>query len=512
MSETKQDKRGADEILRSVIERLVARSLISAGEDERKELDRSPVALVKPGFEPLPESDPLSERDRVFSAFASLLLNIEPDKKKKGYNKEKLLETVQQIDRLVHKQINEILHHPEFQRLESVWRGLEDLAANVNFKADISIDILDVTKDELFEDFQNNSADIFCSALFNKVYIKEYDQYGGRPFGALLGLYDFSNTPDDRFWLSSVGKIAAASHAPFIGSVAPEFFGRKSAAEVVALNQLEEYVNMARYGEWHKFRQSEEACYVGLTFPRYILRRPWNPETNPVRNFHFTEEAQGDPQKYLWGHVTLLLARNLARSFEQSGWCQHIRGPKGGGLINGLPVDSYTLDDREEAMLPVEAVIPDYRELQFAKLGFIPLVYRKASSEAAFFSVQSCKLAQPQKNPKDAENAQMVCNLAYTFSVTRIAHYIKSIMRDNIGSQADAAYIQAALTGWLSNYVTTVVNTDDITLRRYPFKAAVITVEPKPGRLGWYKCTASVLPHIQFEGMDVELRLESRLG
>lgn len=504
--------RGANEVLSAIIDRLVARSQISAGEPEDTRSDRMPVALVKPGFEPLADNEPLSEKDRVFSALAALLINIEPDKKKKGYNKEKLLQTVGEIDQLVHKQINEILHHPEFQKLESVWRGLDDLASNINFKADITVDILDVTKDELFEDFQNNSADIFCSALFNKVYIKEYDQYGGRPFGTLLGLYDFSNTPDDCFWLSSIGKIAAASHAPFIGSVAPEFFGRKSAAEVVGLNQLEEYVNMARYGEWHKFRQSEEACYVGLTLPRYILRRPWNPETNPVRNFHFTEVANGDPSKYLWGHVTWLLARNLARSFEQSGWCQHIRGPKGGGLINGLPVDSYTVDDREEMMLPVEAVIPDYRELQFAKLGFIPLVYRKATSEAAFFSVQSAKLAPPLKDPKDAENAQMVCNLAYTFSITRIAHYIKSIMRDNIGSQADAAYIQAALTGWISNYVTTVVNTDDITLRRYPFKAAVISVEPRPGRLGWYKCTASVLPHIQFEGMDVELRLESRLG
>jgi type VI secretion system protein ImpC len=502
----------ADKILSAIMNRLVSRAQMSAGDEEQQQPDRSPVALVKPGYEPLPESELLSEKDRVFSAIAALLLNIEPDKRKKGYNKEMLLAAVAEIDQLVHKQVNEVLHHEEFQKLESVWRGLDDLASNVNFKADVAIDILDVSKDELFEDFQNNSADIFCSALFNKVYVKEYDQYGGRPYGVLLGMYDFSNTPDDRFWLSSIGKIAAASHAPFIGSVAPEFFGRKTAAEVVALNQLEEYVNLARYGEWHKFRQSEEACYVGLTFPRYILRRPWNPETNPVRNFHFTEQAQGDPRKYLWGRVSWLLARNLARSFEQTGWCQHIRGPKGGGLINGLPVDTYTVDDREEAMLPIEAVIPDYRELQFAKLGFIPLVYRKATSEAAFFSVQSAKLAPPLKDPKDAENAQMVCNLAYTFSVTRIAHYIKSIMRDNIGSQADAAYIQASLTGWISNYVTTVVNTDDFTLRRYPFKAAVINVEPKPGRLGWYKCTASVLPHIQFEGMDVELRLESRLG
>jgi len=271
-------------------------------------------------------------------------------------------------------------------------------------------------------------------------------------------------------------------------------------------------MNHPKYGSWNKLRDSEEAAYLGLTLPKYIVRLPYDPVTNPAGKLPFKETVRGaSNEDYLWGSASILFAENMIRSFIQSGWCQYLRGPKGGGLVSGLPVHTFNVRGEEELKIPVEMAIPDYRELEFANAGFIPLIYRKGTADACFFSAQSLKKAKRFKDPKDSENAQLVTNLAYTYSITRIAHYVKCIMRDNLGSSADAAYIQQALETWISQYVTTVVNPDDLTLRYYPFKAATVEVEPREGMIGWYDCKMSILPHIQFEGMDVELRLDARL-
>ena len=452
----------------------------------------------------------VSDKDRFVSGMAVLLLNL--DTTAGRFDKGNAQELIARIDGIVNAQLNEILHNPTFKQLEANWRSLNDLILNTNFKADIMIDILDVGKDELFEDFESNAVDITGSALFKKVYVSEYDQYGGRPYGSMVGLYDFEHTPKDEFWLKTMGKVAAASHAPFIGSVSPKFFGCDGIEELAAIKDLEGLMNHPKYGSWNKLRDSEEGAYIGLTLPKYVARLPFDPEVNPSGDIPFKEEVHGDKnQDFVWGSAAVLFAQNMVRSFAQSGWCQYLRGPKGGGLVTGLPVHMFNLRGEEEMKIPVEFAIPDYRELEFANAGFIPLVYRKGTADACFFSSQSIKRAKKFKDPKDSENAQLVTNLSYTFSVTRIAHYVKSIMRDNIGSSADAAYIQNALQNWIFQYVTTVVDPDDLTLRFYPFKAASIEVAAREGMLGWYDCKMSVLPHIQFEGMDVELRLDTRL-
>jgi type VI secretion system protein ImpC len=243
-----------------------------------------------------------------------------------------------------------------------------------------------------------------------------------------------------------------------------------------------------------------------------MLRLPYNPVTNPAGSLNFEEKVRGDQNEdFLWGSSVFQFAQNMIRSFVQSGWCQYLRGPKGGGLVTGLPVHTFNMRGEDEVKIPVEMAIPDYRELEFANAGFIPLVYRKGTGDACFFSAQSIKKSKKFKDPKDTENAQLVTNMSYTFSVTRIAHYVKCIMRDNIGSSADANYIKTTLTNWIFKYVTTIVNPDDLTLRHYPFKAASVEVNPREGMIGWYDCSIAVLPHIQFEGMDVELRLDARL-
>lgn len=467
-----------------------------------------PTPMVQDGLTTVQEN--VSDEERFISGLAALLMNVDPATGR--FDKAIILDLMANIDEMVNNQLNEIIHHETFKQMESNWRTLNDLILNTNFRANVMIDILDVSKDELFEDFEGNAVDITGSALFKKVYVSEYDQYGGKPFGSIIGLYEFDHTPQDEFWLRTMGKVAAASHAPFVASVSPKFFGCDSIEELAGIKDLEGLMNHPKYGSWNKLRDSEEAAYIGLTLPRYIARLPYDPVTNPTGNLTFKEEVRGgDNRDYLWGSAAGLFAQNMVRSFVQSGWCQYLRGPKGGGLVTGLPVHTFNVRGEEEIKVPVEMAIPDYRELEFANAGFIPLIYRKGTSDAAFFSAQSLKKAKKFKDPKDSENSQLVTNLSYTFSITRIAHYVKCIMRDNIGSSADAAYIQQSLKNWIFQYVTTVVNPDDLTLRYYPFKAASVDVAPREGMIGWYDCTLSILPHIQFEGMDVELRLDARL-
>ena len=467
-----------------------------------------PVPMIQENLEAI--SEEVSDEDRFVSGLAALLMNIEPGVKR--FDKGVIQDVIARIDRMVNDQVNEIIHNEQFKQMESNWRSLNDLILNTNFKADIMIDILDVTKDELYDDFEGNAVDITGSALFNKVYFTEYDQYGGKPFGSIIGLYDFEHTPRDEFWLRTMGKVSAASHAPFVGAVSPKFFGCNSIEELEAIRDLEGLMSQPKYGSWNKLRDSEEAAYIGLTLPKYVIRKPFDPESNPSGKIPFEEKVRGDNNEdYLWGSASILFAQNMVRSFETSGWCQYLRGPKGGGLVSGLPVHMFNIRGEEEMKLPVEMSIPDFRELEFANTGFMPLVYRKGTSDACFFSCQSLKKAKKFKDPKDTENAQLVTNLSYTYSITRIAHYVKCIMRDNIGSSADATYIRSTLETWLNSYVTTIVNPDDLTLRYYPFKACSIDVTEREGMIGWYDCTMSILPHIQFEGMDVELRLDARL-
>ena len=469
-----------------------------------------PVPMISNNLETVTED--IRDEDRFISGMAAVLMNIDSAVGK--FDKGAVQSLIAHIDKLVNAQLNEIIHNEKFKSMEADWRALNDLVLNTNFKADVMIDILDVSKDELYDDFDSNAVDITGSALFKKVYLAEYDQYGGMPYGTIVGLYEIEHTPRDIFWLKIMGKIASASHAPFIGAVSPKFFGCQSIEELAAIKDMEGMMNHPRYGAWNALRDSEAAAYIGLTLPRYILRQPYDPETNPCGrgNFTFKEEVRGDNSAdYLWGSATILFAQNMIRSFTTSGWCQYLRGPKGGGLVSGLPVHMFNIRGEEEMKIPVEMVIPDYRELDFANVGFMPLIYRKGTADACFFSCQSLKKSKKFKDPKDSENSQLVTNLSYTLSITRIAHYVKSIMRDNIGSSADAVYIANTLNAWMFRYVTTVVNPDDLTLRYYPFKAASVTVVECPGMIGWYDCQISVLPHIQFEGMDVELRLDARL-
>ena len=453
----------------------------------------------------------VTPEERFISSMAAVVHNMKRDQGR--FDKQSIQELIKDIDILVDAQLNEILHHEKFQALEGVWTSIDDLVKETNFRANISLALLDVSKEEAREDLELNFADIAGSELFKKIYIAEYDQFGGYPYGGIIGLYEFKADKDDLHWLQGMGKIAAASHAPFVASAAPQFFHCNSMTEVNQLRDIAGLFNTPGYAGWNKFRDTDEAVYVALTLPRYLARAPYHEMNNPAEGIHFNEHVRGDIEKeYLWGSTAMLFARCLVKSFESSGWCQYVRGVKGGGLVAGLPTYTYNIRGENELRAPVEISMPDFRELELANSGLIPLIHKKGTADAVFFSAQSTKATHRFKDPKDSENSQLVANLSYTYSVSRIAHYIKCIMRDNIGSSADAPYIQKQIEGWIQKFVTTVQNPDDLTLRYYPFKAYSLEVVPVEGKIGWYHCNLSILPHIQFEGMDVDLRVDARLG
>ena len=456
-------------------------------------------------------NEEVTPEDRFVSSLAAVAYNMNQDEGR--FDKQSIQDLIANIDKLVDAQLNEILHAPEFQRLEAQWTSIADLVKHTNFKANVQISLLDVSKEEAYEDLELNSADIAGSELFKKVYVAEYDQFGGAPFGVMVGNYEFANTPQDMLWLKTIGKIGAAAHAPFVASVSPKFFGCETMTEVNQLRDITGLFNTPRYSAWNALRDTEEAAYVGLTMPRYMARAPYDPMYNPADGVNFSEKVRGDNEAdYVWASSAMLFARNLVRSFETSGWCQHLRGVKGGGQLTGLSSHTFNIRGEDELRAPVEISMPDFRELELANSGIIPLIHKKGTAEAVFFSAQAIKKSHKFKDPKDSENSQLVTNLAYTFSVSRIAHYLKCIMRDNIGSTAHAQYIYNQIDRWISGYVTTLVNPDDLTLRYYPFKAYSLEVTEVPGRIGWYHCNLSILPHIQFEGMDVDLRVDARLG
>jgi type VI secretion system protein ImpC len=470
---------------------------------------KSPRPMISSHLDEVVED--VTVEERFISSMAALVYNIDSIDAK--FDKQNIQQLVTAIDEMVQDQLNEILHAPEFQALEGTWTSIADLVANTNFKAQIDLNLLDVSKEEALEDLELNIADIGGAELFKKVYVAEYDQFGGSPYGAIIGLYEFENKPSDIVWLRAMGKVASASHAPFVASASPRLFGCETMAEVNLLRDMEGIFSTPRYAKWNELRESEEAVYLGLAMPRYMVRAPYNSLSNPAEGILFEEQLRGDEDsKYVWGSAAMLFARNLVKSFESSGWCQYIRGVKAGGLVSGLSSYSFNIRGEEELRAPVEISMPDFRELELANAGVVPLIHKKGSADAVFFSAQALKKTHRFKDPKDSENSQLVANLSYTYSISRIAHYLKCIMRDNIGSTADAAYIQTQIDRWISRYVTTLVNPDDLTLRYYPFKAYKLEVNPIEGRVGWFQCNLSVLPHIQFEGLNVDLRVDARLG
>jgi type VI secretion system protein ImpC len=419
---------------------------------------------------------------------------------------------IAQIDKLISAQLSEILHHPQFQKLEASWRGLKYMLDQSETSEMLKIKILNVTKRELLRDLQLAS-EFDQSALFRKVYEEEFGVFGGAPFGALVGDYTFGRGPEDIELLERISQVAAAAHAPFLSAAAPELLNLDSFAAIGGIRDIGKIFDSTEYAKWKSFRQSEDSKYLGLAMPHVLMRLPYGRETCQVDAFNFEEGVDGtDHSKYLWGNAAYALGAKLTSAFGKYGWCAAIRGVEGGGLVEGLPAHTFRTDEGDIALkCPTEVAITDRREKELADQGIIPLVHCKNTDYAAFFSVQSCN--KPKLYDKDAANAnaRLSAQLPYILAMARFAHYMKAMMRDKIGSFMSRADCQRFLNQWISNYVCADDNATQSVKAQLPLREANIEVAEVPGKPGVYRATAFLRPHFQLDELSVSLRLVAEL-
>ena len=418
---------------------------------------------------------------------------------------------IAQIDKLISLQVNEIIHHPEFQKLESSWRGLRYLLANSETSETLKVKILNVSKKDLLKDLQR-APEFDQSALFKKVYEEEFGIFGGAPFGALLGDYQFDKTGEDIELLEKVSQVAAAAHAPFMAGTAPQMFSLETFTQLDQPRDLAKIFAQSDYAKWKTFRDSEDSRYVALTAPRMLLREPYGSQTVPVEAFQYEEQVSGDHDRYLWGNAAWALGVRVAQAFATYGWCATIRGVESGGLVEGLPVHSFKTDEGDVAMkCPTETPITDRREKELADLGFVPLVHCKGTANAAFFSVQSSQKAKKYQTDAATANARISAQLPYIFAVSRFAHYLKSMMRDKIGGYMSKSQIQTFLNNWIADYVVADDDAGQTIKAKRPLREARVEVQEVAGKPGAYRAVAFLRPHFQLDELSVAMRLVADL-
>ena len=420
---------------------------------------------------------------------------------------------VAELDRIISEQLSAIMHAPEFQQLESSWRGLHYLCQQTSTGTMLKVKVLNAPKKDLVRDFKS-AIDFDQSALFKKVYEEEFGTFGGAPFGALVGDYFIGRQPEDMYFVEQMSHVAAASHAPFISAASEDMFGLETFADLGKPRDLAKVFDTVEYAKWKSFRDGEDSRYVGLTMPRFLGRLPYNPKDGTtVEGFNFVEEVEAsDHNRYLWCNAAYAMGTRLTRAFEDYGWCAAIRGVEGGGLVEDLPTHTFRTDDGEVALkCPTEIAITDRREKELSDLGFIPLVHCKNTDYAAFFGAQSAQKAK--KYDSDAANANAILStqLQYIFAVSRIAHYLKAMMREKIGSFASVGNVEEFLNRWIAQYVLLDDNANQEAKAQYPLREASIQVSEVPGKPGVYRAVAFVRPHFQLDELSVSLRLVAEL-
>ncbi len=420
---------------------------------------------------------------------------------------------VAELDRLISDQVSAIMHAPKFQELESTWRGLHYLCQQTSTGTLLKIKVLNAPKKDLVRDFKS-AIDFDQSALFKKVYEEEFGTFGGAPFGALIGDYQIGRQPEDMYFIEQMSHVAAAAHAPFIAAASNDMFGLESFTDLGKPRDLAKVFDTIEYAKWKSFRESEDSRYVGLTMPRFLGRLPYDPkEGTTVEGFNYVEDVSGtDHDKYLWCNTAYAFGARLTQAFEDFGWCAAIRGVEGGGLVEDLPTHTFRTDDGEVALkCPTEIAITDRREKELSDLGFIPLVHCKNTDYAAFFGAQSVQ--KPKKYNTDSANANAILSaqLQYIFAVSRVAHYLKAMMREKIGSFASAGNVEDFLNRWIAQYVLLDDNATQEAKAQYPLREASVQVSEVPGKPGVYRAVAFLRPHFQLDELSVSLRLVAEL-
>ena len=419
------------------------------------------------------------------------------------------------IDKKLSEQINLILHHEEFQKIEGAWRGLHYLVNNTETDEMLKIRVFNISKNDLgktLKKFKGTAWD--QSPIFKKIYEEEYGQFGGEPYGALVADYHFDHSPPDVALLNEMVGICAAAHTPMITGASPSLLQLESWQELNDRRDITKIFGTPEYAAWRSLRESDDSRYLGLCLPRYLSRLPYGSKTDPVEEFDFEEVTNGgDHSKYCWANAAYTMATNITRSFKQYGWCTSIRGVESGGAVEGLPAHTFPTEDGGVDMkCPTEIAIGDRREAELAKNGFMPLIHKKNSDFAAFIGAQSLQKPVEYDDPDASANAQLAARLPYLFATCRFAHYLKCMVRDKIGSSQDKNTLESWLQGWIMQYVEpnpAAASQDD--KARRPLAEAKVVIEEDPANPGYFKSKFYLRPHYQLEGLTVSLRLTSRL-
>jgi type VI secretion system ImpC/EvpB family protein len=445
---------------------------------------------------------------------------------KKDHLKQALGRDIAQIDNLLNRQVNGILHHADFQKLEASWRGLDYLVKQTEGTENIQIRVLSLTRSELNRDL-TRASEFDQSQLFRKVYSEEFDTPGGTPYGVLIGDLEFKNHPDDLEVLGKISGVAAAAFAPFIAAASPNLFGVDTYADLDRPFNLSGVFDQTDYLKWRAFRDSEDSRFVGLTLPHMLMREPYKESNTRVDGFQFEEEVDGpDVSKYLWGNAAYAFGGVLIRAFADSSWLADIRGVPwrdesgrirrgvlGGGLITDLPVHSFRTDrDRVAPKFSTETVITDAQEKELGDIGFIPLCRCKDTTYSVFYGNQSAQKPQKYDRAPATINAKLSAMMQYTLCVSRFAHYLKVLGRDKIGSTAEAGEMQDFLHRWVQQYVTGDDNASIEVKAEYPLREAKVQVSAIPGKPGNYMCVMHLRPHFQLDELTAAVKLKTELA
>lgn len=439
---------------------------------------------------------------------------LAPDNKGARVDKKAVDRMIAEIDEQLSKQVNEVLHHPDVQKLESSWRGLKYMVDNVDFRENIKVEFMNCSKDDLAADFED-TPEIPKSGLYQKAYAREYGVFGGSPVGMIVANYDFDQNQGDVELLRNCAAVASMAHAPFVTNASPKFFGCDSYLEVPKLRDLQAIFESPKYAAWNSFRESEDARYVGLTGPRFLLRRVYGKENIPVKEFNFEEDVIGEHESYLWGGSAFAFATRVADSFAKYRWCPNIIGPNAGGAVEGLPLHQYEAMGELQTKIPTEVQLTLRREFELSEQGFIGLTYRKDSDNAAFFSANSAQ--KPKRFPDTPEGKKAETNyrlgtmLPYMFIVARLAHYVKVLQTEQIGTWKERSDLERELNKWISQYVTEMDNPSPGVRARKPLREARVAVEDVEGQPGWYRCKLEVRPFFKYMGADFTLSLVGKL-
>lgn len=459
-----------------------------------------------------PNDDAYHIAKRGVAAFIEELLK--PQNNQEPVKKALVDRMIAEIDSKLSQQMDEILHHPQFQTLESSWRGLHLMVNRTDFRENIKIEILNVSKQDLLDDFED-SPEVMQSGLHKHVYTAEYGQFGGEPVGAIIANYFFSPSSPDVKTMQYVSSVACMAHAPFIAAAGPQFFGIESFNGLPDLKELKDHFAGPQFTKWQSFRQQEDARYFGLTLPRFLLRTPYDPEENPVKTFVYRENVANSHEHYLWGNTAYAFGTRLTDSFAKFRWCPNIIGPQSGGAVEDLPLHHFQSMGEIETKIPTEVLVSDRREYELAEEGFIALTMRKGSDNAAFFSASSAqkpKFFGISEEGKNAEfNYKLGTQLPYLMIINRLAHYLKVLQREQLGSWKERSDLERELNKWIRQYIADQENPSADVRGRRPLRAASIAVSDVEGEPGWYRVSMNVRPHFKYMGADFTLSLVGKL-